>query len=376
MDQVVAAENITIDIDADQWRMRDADVEIPVVVATHEGLRYTLRFGETRRLPQSGLLRPDDVMQVVLGWQNSDQSWHLGLIVSPELTAKRGSRWCELAYWHDPTQEAHRGVVEAAGEALAEQLDISFLLVPPELPANQQQTPLDPLPLSCGWWTLHRASETETGRLSLQAEQLVLKRGFKWRLTKFTRMLWYGFWMIVYILLSTATLTSELALPNAGTLLPNPQLLPYLGLGVAGLLFVLILHNIYLLLTRYDIIVVDPRERSLSAYKGRRRVWHVGTDEAQSLYVTEVVKRRQKKANTEHGELNLHLGNKQFRFVLQQGEPINSDTPIPEDERKHRSRDEVYPLRRENAYSQLQMAALYLSEGLGSLPVWYDMRMK
>ncbi len=372
----MAAENITIDIDADQWRMRDADVEIPVVVATHEGLRYTLRFGETRRLPQSGLLRPDDVMQVVLGWQNSDQSWHLGLIVSPELTAKRGSRWCELAYWHDPTQEAHRGVVEAAGEALAEQLDISFLLVPPELPANQQQTPLDPLPLSCGWWTLHRASETETGRLSLQAEQLVLKRGFKWRLTKFTRMLWYGFWMIVYILLSTATLTSELALPNAGTLLPNPQLLPYLGLGVAGLLFVLILHNIYLLLTRYDIIVVDPRERSLSAYKGRRRVWHVGTDEAQSLYVTEVVKRRQKKANTEHGELNLHLGNKQFRFVLQQGEPINSDTPIPEDERKHRSRDEVYPLRRENAYSQLQMAALYLSEGLGSLPVWYDMRMK
>lgn len=372
MSQILAAENTTISLLPDRWEMRHEASDTPAAVANHEGLRYSVTFGDTRRLPSIGLLRPEEMLQVVLGWQPSDQAWHLGLLLSPELTQRRGSRWCELAYWYDPTQTQYRAEVEQAGKALAEQLNLIFYPVPPEAPPPiKPNIPLPELPLKFGWWSLQQADSADSA-----AASLVLKRGWRWRSSRLTRILWYGFWMLIYIALSIATLTSDLALPNAGTLLPNPQLLPYLGLGTAGLLFVLILYNMVVWLTTYDRIVLDPRTNTLTALKGQRQVWQVSGDDVQSVYVTEVVKRRAKNASSEHGEINVHLNDNRFKFVLQQGEPVGSDVRIPDDERQRRTRDEVYPLRRNNATSQLQWAALYVAEGLGAVPVWYDMRVK
>src|SRR5688572_2672967 len=100
MNPISAAENHSIHSANARWRLLYSDK--PLAEATARGFRYGLRFGSSRRLNESGVLERNDILQVVLGWQQADESWHLGLILASEIAAERGSRWCELVSWPDP----------------------------------------------------------------------------------------------------------------------------------------------------------------------------------------------------------------------------------------------------------------------------------
>jgi len=365
MTQIAAANNRAIEIETSRWILRDATDPDTLAVAQADGLTYESDFGRVRRLPPEGLAR-EDIAQIVLGYQASDETWRLGLILAPELASQRGSRWCELVHWPDPDRNVFIDLAHQAGRGLAHVLDVPFYSVPPQ--PRKPLTPPPPLPelpLQFGLWSMQR-----------EGKQLVLARSRRWSLNKTGRILWLTFWLIVYIAVSIATLTSDLALPNAGTLLPNPQWLPYLGLATAIVLVGIIGYHIVRLTASYNRIVIDPQAGTISAWRGQRQYWQRQRDDVQSVYISEIVKRRKADPAAEHGEINLHLGGGKFQFVVQQAEAEannNARLPINKEDRR---KSNVQPLTRETVSTDLQAAALHIAAALGDLPTWYDMRVK
>src|SRR5690606_22994099 len=122
---------------------------------SNKGLRYSKSFGTTRRLPESGFIESQEVQQVVLGWQQTDESWHLGLILQPELADVRGSRWCELVYWPDPDITVFQDLAQTTGQELAQLLGIPFYVIPPQVVEKTvPRRDLPPLPLNFGDWQM------------------------------------------------------------------------------------------------------------------------------------------------------------------------------------------------------------------------------
>jgi hypothetical protein len=364
MTRIPAAENLTIDYTPDRWRLYlNGDIQERLIVeaAPGRGLRYASGFGERRRLP-SGALQPDAIKQVVLGWSNSDQAWHLGLVLTPELAESRGSRWCEIARWDDPHANEFAGMAEAAGRQLSTALDRPFRFIAPAVPTVPIVKELPPLPLKCGIWTLESAGEG-----------LRFVRSPRWMLTRITRVLWYTFWVVVYVVLSVATLTTELALPNSGTMLPNPKILPYLGLGAAFVLLLIVLKNLFDILTQPGQIIIDAAARTVTARRGGNRRWQVTANDIQSIYVSQVTGKRGRKRTVYHGEINLQVGEKQFRNVIVQDQ---------EEERLEKSKDEKVPeeaitlLTANEVDTTLQAAGVYMANTLGGLPCYYDQRIQ
>lgn len=366
--RISAAENLSILIDESEWLLYSGDTI--ALKATENGLDYTSTFGTQRLLPARGILEKSAILQIVLGYQNRDETWRLGFIVVPEIAEERGSRWCELAHWPDPDRFVFKDQAEQTGRALADVLGIPFKLI-----ESQSATPATPppplpeLPLSFGMWTLNR-QQTAAG------ERLVFQRDARWQRSHFMRGGWYWFWAVIYALLSYATLTSDLALPAAGTLLPNPQLLPYLGLVIAAGLVLMGIYQFYRALTVYNRVVVDPVQHTVAGMRGNRVQWDLVAGDVQSVYVSEVVKKKKDDPASEHGEINLHLGTGQFQFVLEQGEPVDNSGSKPTVRGSDRQDDAVMPLTRYEIGTPLQAAATYLAEAIGDVPVWYDMRVK
>lgn len=374
MSQIAAAENIVIRMLPERWQLIVNSSEKPRVLLEAkpaEDLRYTVDFGSTRRLPTHGRLQFPDIYQVIVGWSQEAQSWHLGLILSRELTATRGSRWCELARWPDPDQTVFIDTATEAGTTLASILGKPFYRVDPQPIAKPKPIPLPAFPLKFGVWTMGHADASG----QLVEDKLFLVRSEEWLRNRYWRIFWYCVWTVAYLVLSIATITSEIALPNAGTLLPDPRLLPYLGLLTAGVLIFMIGRKLYEIYTLPDMFVVDTAQDQISAWRGDKSLWSMNGLDVQSVYVTEVVKRNANSTAIEHGELNLHLGSGNFHFVIQledgEAEP---NTRLKEP--VQRSEDEVVPLMRDNVNTDLQAAALHIANALGDIPAWYDVRVK
>jgi hypothetical protein len=367
MNQISAANNHTIHISSRRWRLLAGDK--PTAEATPRGFRYGGQFARTRRLPPTGTLPREDIVQVVVGWQQKDESWHLGMILAPELAEKRGSRWCELVRWPDPDADVFDDLADSTGQHLAEVLNVPYHGVPrqPTERAHPPRTLPDP-PLYFGLWTMDVAASGK--------DRLVLERSSRWRWQMYIRAIWYATLSVAYLVLSLATLTSDIALPNAGTLLPDPQFLPYLGIGTFVFFVGLMLYQLILVNRRPDRIIIDGDERLISGWNGQKRRWQVAATEVQSVYVSEVVRGKDDPGETEYGELNLHLGNGKFQFVLRQEEQ-QDDTrlDIPQDLIKPDD-DALIELTRENAHSDLQATGLYIADVLGNMPVWYDVRVQ
>lgn len=367
MNQISAADNTIILTTPTRWRLLHN--ERPTAEATPNGFRYGTRFGSSRKLPQGDTLERRQIRQVVLGWQPTDEAWHLGLILSSELAAPRQSRWCELVHWPDPDSTVFQELAEYAGQELAQVMRVPFRLIPPQFSDKAAPSrPLPELPLEVGIWRMEAASS--------DGSRFVFKRAARWRWRKYSRIAWYFLWMIVYLVVSLATLFSEIALPSAGTLLPNPQLLPYLGLGAAALLLGLIVYHLVEIVRTPNTVLVDGRSGSISAWKDRRLRWQVPAVEVQSLYVSEIAKKREQPPATEYGELNLHMGSGNFRFVLSQEEAIDGGKVVPPEALPPRTKSDIRPLERSTAHTDLQVAALYVSECLNRVPVWHDLRVK
>lgn len=365
MNQISAAENYSIQFTPHRWRMFYN--EKPLAEASERGFRYGNRFGATRRLPQDGLLTAEQLQQVVLGWETSDEAWHLGMVLIPELAEARGSRWIELASWPDPSRTLFEEIARQAGEELAAVLGVPFYVAPPKEAEAAQvvEPPLPDLPLSAGVWTMQAAG----------MDGLLLKRGKRWSRRVLGRAAWYFFWMLVYIFVSGATLTAEIALPNAGTIFPDPQVLPYVGLGVALLLLGLCVNQLLLLFQEPDTIEIDGQQRTIQVRRGEKVIWELAGLDVQSVYVSEVAKKKARNNTTEYGEINLHLGVGAFHMILNHDEPQeNKDFPAPYNPFP-RTDPEIEEMTADRIATPLQAIGLYIARRLGA-DAWYDLRLR
>ena len=105
--------------------------------------------------------------------------------------------------------------------------------------------------------------------------------------------------------------------------------------------------------------------------------WKINANNIQSVYASEVIKKREKKPATYHSEINLHLVNGQFQQILVEDEKIDNATLPNVDYINNKNHGEgVTPLDSHNVMTRLQAFALHIAECLGDLPVWHDLRYK
>jgi hypothetical protein len=314
------------------------------------------------------------VDRVVLGWSNSDESWHLGLMLKPELAQSRGSRWCALAFWPDPETDLYRDIAARAGETLAGKIDCPFTLIPPRVgeiasPYDMSYSPTMPsvvatlpeLPFKIDYWTLRRTDDPL---------RLELKLSSAWGRARLSRVLWYVSWAGVFVVLSVTSLSSGIALPQ-------PEFLPYAGLVGAAFLILLGFSTLIGVLRRIKRIEIDGRTRTIRGLRGRRARWSYSGGDLNSIYVTLVVNkvnRRKRTQQMHYGEMNLYGQDGTFQHLISQGQS-DEKLPIPETfPPEAANSDRLVPLTAENAYTRLQAAACLIAQTL-QLPATYDQRI-
>jgi len=384
MDRISAAGNLTIEVKPDSWRLivnGNSQERVLVEATPGEPIRYIPTFAAKRRLPDTGKLPVENIQRVVLGWSNEDESWHLGLLLTPELASARGSRWCEIARWPDPDVNVFSDIASQAGRTLARTITRPFNLIEPppqgeRTPKAIELPPLRALPLDFDLWTLEK-----------RQENLQFLRSLRWSRSRLLRIVWYTLLTIVYVVLSVTTLARTIALPSPiiirfgwlaevfppdGKVLTIPsEYLPILGLGTAALLVILIVYTIYQLLTRPNRIIVDATNRSVYAKTGERERWRLDNVAIDSVYVSEVVNRRGKKRVIHHGEINLRLQDSSFFHLFNQPQAVD-DLLTPADAP---DTEAVLGLTTLSAHTDLQMAGLWIAQAL-NVPCWYDRRAR
>ena len=376
MTRIAVSANSLVDYSPDRWRL--IKVEAPntpkLVLEAKRGapLRFDAYFAASRDLPESGEILPADLGQVVLGWSNESESWQLGVTLSPEISLARSSRWFEILRFAHPDPARHEDTASRLGQALAQALDIPFASTDAGIEAEPEPEPIPlvDLPLHLGMWRLQPADENG-------ARELRLLREKRWLQGRLRQIAWYGLWILIYLGVSIASLTSELGLPIAGTLIPNPAWLPYLGLVVAGLLALAIARQVMIILREPDALRINAFERTVGAWRGDKQLWKVNAGNVQSVYASEVVKKRSRRPTILHGEINLHLLDGSFLSLMIDREKI-VDALLPgSDPAAEKKRPEgVLALEPAEATTALQAAAIHIALGLGELPVWHDRRLR
>ncbi len=378
MTRIAVSSNSLVDFSQDRWRLIQVDdpAAPKLVLEAKAGapLRFNGYFAVSRDLPEAGEILKADLGQVLLGWSSESGSWQLGITLSPEISLARSSRWFEVLRFSNADPGIFEETATQLGKALARALDIPFISSEQgiEEAPEPEPIPLVDLPLELGMWRLQPASSKGGSEGELE-----LTRDKRWLRGKLRQIAWYGLWTAVYLSVSLTTLGSELGLPIAGTLIPNPAWLPYLGIAVAGLLLLTILRQIWIILREPEFMIVNPWEKTISAWRGGQQLWRVNAGAVQSVYASEVVKKRGRRHTVFHGEINLHLLDGSFKPVLVDLEKI-SDGLLPGiDPLAERKRTEgVNALEPAEVATALQGAAVHIALSLGELPVWYDRRLR
>ena len=377
MPRIAVSANALVDYSLERWRLIQVDdpAQPILLVEAKTGLplRYNGYFAVSRDLPESGEIGAADLGQVVLGWSNETSSWQLGITLSPEIALARSSRWFELLRLTDADAAAHEGKAIQLGKALADTLGIPFASTAPiDMAPEPEAIALEPLPLDLGQWRLEEADRKRgaDGELRLAREK-------RWLRAKQRQIAWYALLTLVYLWVSLATLNSELGLPIAGTLIPNPAWLPYLGIVVAIMLVLAIVRLLWMIQGQPNAIVMNPYEKTISASRGNRQLWKVNAGSVQSIYVSEVVKKRGRKPIVFHGEINLHLLDGRFLPLLVDSDKIMNALLPGRDLAAEKAKPAgVQALEPETVSTALQAAAIHIGTCLGELPVWHDRRLK
>ncbi|MCY4466218.1 MAG: hypothetical protein OXE46_11850 [Chloroflexi bacterium] len=380
MTRIAVLPNTLVDYNAEAWRLiqlnNRAEPKLLLEAKSGLSLRFSGAFAVSRDLPETGEVLVNDLGQVLLGWSRQSTSWQLGITLSEEISLARNSRWFEILRFTDEDPDLHEAKARQLGEALAATLGIPFITrdeIIEQEPAPQP-VPLAELPLDLGMWQMER-TEAQS--------ELQLRRQSRWKSARRRQIAWYALWMIIYIWVALATLGSDLGLPNAGTLIPNPDWLPYLALVVAALLLLQILRQLWVGLRATNTIVFNPYSKSIRGLHGNSQRWQISAGGVQSVYVSEIVKPAGRgrlpftgsaHSTYYHGEINLHLLDGSYvPVLLDQVKRTYSLLPgAAEPDRE----DGVWALEASEANTALQMAALHISQTLGELPVWYDRRHK
>jgi hypothetical protein len=312
MNRISAGGNLAIEIQPNSWRLtaNGADSSRALIEATPgEPVRYMPSFGNTRRLPDTGMLPTQYIQRVVLGWSNEDEAWHLGFLLEPELARPRGSRWCEIVNWPDPNGELFGSTARNAGESLADMMERPFYFVPPRpveaaAPPTPRPAPLPVLPDTIDLWSV---GKTDAGQIELTLATKV-------RNARRSRAIWYGLLSIIYFALSGLTLTSGIALPR-------PEFLPYLGLAAGAILLIAAIWSLLTPGYSIDRIVVHPEAKAIRGQRGGRDRWRYESDDLNAIYVTQRMQKPRRNGTqvVPYGELNLRLANGKFKHLLHQG---------------------------------------------------------
>ncbi len=367
MDTVPAAENLFVELAPEAWRLLHSDLR-----GSHEllcagpdaMLRYSEAFAWSRHLPASGALAIGHIERIVLGWSESDQAWHLGLLLTPQLAALRDSRWCELVSWPDPDQSDFLELAERAGQTLAALTGRPFQLIAPQAPVPQvrepifeeapspPERPLPHLPLAFSdTWSLEIGT---TGMLQLVRDPKAARA-----MTR--RILWYTLWAAVYVFLIVASHFSGIAMPG-------PAFLPLLAAFSALVLVLLIARNLVLRRNAPDLFIFDNYQRQIRARRGAAVLWIRRMEQIQSIYVSELQRKRRRRGDgLQYAELNLHLSSNQFQHLLQSAQP-HSIAGAEGD-----AAQGVSVLESHSYSTNTQAVALHIAQAL-DLPVWLDRR--
>ena len=378
MTQITVSDNFVVDYSDQQWRLiRISDHEeqnARVTVEVGGGFCYNSYFADIHDLPDEGEIAADDIIEVSLGWSYKTDAWQLSVVLSPDLAAGRSSRGCEALRFIDPDMSAYEQDAKDVGQALADVLGKPFVITPPEEAPPPEPIPLADLPLDIGIWRLQAGVPAVPGAAPSEVRFV---RNKSWARAKMRQIAWYGLLTAVYVWVAAASISSELALPNTGTLIPNPQILPYMGIGVAVLLILLIGQRIWQFMREPDAILISSYEGSVIALRGRQVRWKVNAKNVQSVYVSELVKKRSRRPTVYHSEINLHLVKGRFRRVMAEDRKLANPLlpgadPLSEQERGAG----VAVLEPKQASTALQAAAVHISACLEGLPVWHDRRYK
>ncbi|MCY4020979.1 MAG: hypothetical protein OXG39_16320 [Chloroflexi bacterium] len=375
MTRIAVSENMLVDYSEDRWRLIQLDdaaaPSLLVEVKAGRSFRYDNDFGMRRALPPLGEVAARDIGEVVLGWSEEEAAWQLGMTLSPDLSFSRSSRWFEVLRIDDPDQSRSQRTVQQIGLALADVLGKPFVAsVPGDAMAEPEPIPLIDLPLELGNWILQARTDTDESELKFGRDR-------HWIRARYRQIAWYGILAAFYAWVSIASLIHELALPNAGTLIPDPSLLPYLGLGVSLLLVLMIGLQVRQIMQQPDTLVISADKQSVSALRGNGLRWQVDAGDVQSVYASELVKKRGRRPVVFHGEINLQMIDGSFRRLLVEDDK-RADALLPGcDAVVEKNRPSgVSVLEPDAVTTALQAAAVHVAVCLGDLPVWYDRRFK
>lgn len=373
MTKIKVSNNFAVEYSSLQWRLiRVSDREeqdAKVTVEAGGGFCYNNLFANMRGLPDEGEVAADDITAVTLGWSYKTDAWQLNILLSPDLAAARSSRRCEALRFWDPDRSVYKRDAKNVGLALARTLgNKPFVIKPPEEAPPPEPIPLIDLPLEVGIWRLHPGAAPG---------ELRFLRSTSWMRAKMRQIAWYVLLAVLYAWVAAASMSSELALPNAGTLIPDPQILPYLGIGAAILLILLIGQQIRHILRQPDTILISAYERSVIARRGHKVCWKASANSVQSVYASELVKKRGRRPTVYHSEINLHLVNGRFRPVIVEDRKL-TDALLPGADPYTEKNRAVGATKLEpsEVSTALQAAAIHISACLDGLPVRYDRRYK
>ena len=375
MTRIAVSENMLVDYGEDRWRLIQLDEEaaptLLVEVKAGKSFRYDDEFGITRALPPLGEIASRDIGEVVLGWSEEEAAWQLGMTLSPDLSFSRSSRWFEVLRIDDPDHSRSERTVEQIGLALADVLGIPFVSsTATDAMAGPEPIPLIDLPLDLGIWSLH-------GPIQADESELQFARDRSWMHSSYRQIAWYGLLAAFYAWVSVASLSHQLALPNAGTLIPDPSLLPYMGIGVALLLLMMIAMQIKQIMQEPDTLVISADKQNISALRVDDLRWQVDAGRVQSVYASELVKKRGRRPMVFHGEINLQLIDGSFqRLLVEDDRRTDALLPGCDAELEKNRPIGVNLLEPEAVSTALQAAAVHVAVCLGDLPVWYDRRFK
>ncbi len=385
MTRIAISSNTLVDYSPERWRLIKLDDQakpkLLLEAKSNLPLRFSGAFALTRDLPAAGEILQADLGQVVLGWSQQTQSWQLGITLSEAITRARSSRWFEVLRLTDADPATRESEARQLGKALASTLGIALVAKDeadvPEPEPEPEPVPLRELPLDLGMWRLERGDGQD---------ELHLRRQPRWLAARRRQIAWYALWTLIYTWVALATLNNELGLPNAGTLIPNPDWLPYLALVVAALLLLLILRQCWRILRVPNNIVINPYSKSICGLRGEAQRWQINAGSVQAVYASEVLRPAKRgrlpftgssRSTFYHGEINLHLlDDSFFRLLLDQEKRTDVLLPGVDPANEKKRGEGVHALEAIDASTALQAASLHIARALGELPVWYDRRLK
>lgn len=343
METIRAAHNLAIEHSPTQWRLVNGAQHpdqpgtlIALIDARRDAIICAPAFAQARHLPRRGQLVPADVARVVVGWAPESQNWHLGLLLAAQPETGYKMRWCGLASWPKGPSAQYEAQAKQAGQSLADLIARPFHVVPPARePVNNQSVtqtiqptsrfgtgPAIPQPWAVPDPTIEPQKppfEFEDWAMLPVPKGFCWQRRSRWLMSALIRVVGFSVTSVLFVVLGIGTQTRGLADVN-------PEWLPMVGIGVAGLLLALAAYNMWTFFVVSDVIVdvVRSEVRRQGRFVPVIR-WRVPFSTVAYLVVSQSAPRPQGKSNPSEPvritqDVWLHLfDGAQFREIAELG---------------------------------------------------------